>query len=136
MFDRGEDYKVELIDDLISKGEQAVGLYHHEEYVDMCRGPHVPSTRVMRIFKLMRVSGAYWRGDSQNKQLQRIYGTAWNDKKDLKDYLQRLEEAEKRDHRKLGKQLNPVPRAGRSAGYGVLAPEWLDHVPGTGTVHA
>src|SRR5690606_4948230 len=85
--DRGEDYKVELIDDLISKGEQAVGLYHHEEYVDMCRGPHVPSTRVMRIFKLMRVSGAYWRGDSQNKQLQRIYGTAWNDKKDLKDYL-------------------------------------------------
>jgi len=104
--DRGEDYKVELIDDLISKGEQAVGLYHHEEYVDMCRGPHVPSTRVMRIFKLMRVSGAYWRGDSQNKQLQRIYGTAWNDKKDLKDYLQRLEEAEKRDHRKLGKQLN------------------------------
>src|SRR5690606_13476159 len=104
--DRGEDYKVELIDDLISRGEQAVGLYHHEEYVDMCRGPHVPRTRVMRIFKLMRASGAYWRGDSQNKQLQRIYGTAWNDKKDLKDYLQRLEEAEKRDHRKLGKQLN------------------------------
>ena len=104
--DRGEDYKVELIDDLISQGEEAVGLYHHEEYTDMCRGPHVPNTRVMRIFKLMRVSGAYWRGDSQNKQLQRIYGTAWNDKKDLKDYLTRLEEAEKRDHRKLAKQLD------------------------------
>ncbi len=104
--DRGEDYKVELIDDLISQGEEVVGLYHHEEYTDMCRGPHVPNTRVMRIFKLMRVSGAYWRGDSQNKQLQRIYGTAWNDKKDLKDYLTRLEEAEKRDHRKLAKQLD------------------------------
>ena len=104
--DRGEDYKVELIDDLIEKGEEAVGLYHHEEYIDMCRGPHVPNTRVMRIFKLQRVSGAYWRGDSQNKQLQRIYGTAWNDKKDLKDYITRIEEAEKRDHRKLAKQLD------------------------------
>ena len=104
--DRGEDYKVELIDDLIEKGEEAVGLYHHEEYTDMCRGPHVPNTRVMRIFKLQRVSGAYWRGDSQNAQLQRIYGTAWNDKKDMKAYLQRLEEAEKRDHRKLAKQLD------------------------------
>ncbi|WP_369986214.1 threonine--tRNA ligase [Thalassolituus sp.] len=103
--ERGEDYKVELIDDLIEKGEEAVGLYHHEEYTDMCRGPHVPNTRVMRIFKLQRVSGAYWRGDSQNAQLQRIYGTAWNDKKEMKAYLQRLEEAEKRDHRKLAKQL-------------------------------
>ena len=104
--DRGEDYKVELIDDLIQKGEEAVGLYHHEEYTDMCRGPHVPNTRVMRVFKLMRVSGAYWRGDSQNKQLQRIYGTAWNDKKELKAYITRIEEAEKRDHRKLAKQLD------------------------------
>jgi threonyl-tRNA synthetase len=104
--DRGEDYKIELIDDLIEKGEESVGLYHHEEYTDMCRGPHVPNTRVMRIFKLQRVSGAYWRGDSQNKQLQRIYGTAWNDKKDMRAYLERLEEAEKRDHRKLAKQLD------------------------------
>jgi threonyl-tRNA synthetase len=104
--DRGEDYKVERIDDRIQKGEEAVGLYHHEEYIDMCRGPHVPNTRVMRVFKLMRVSGAYWRGDSQNKQLQRIYGTAWNDKKDLKAYITRIEEAEKRDHRKLAKQLD------------------------------
>ncbi len=104
--DRGEDFKVELVDDLIAAGEKAVGLYHHEEYVDMCRGPHVPNTRVMRYFKLMRVSGAYWRGDSSNKQLQRIYGTAWNDKKALKAYIQRLEEAEKRDHRKLAKKHN------------------------------
>merc|ERR1711879_1069298 len=71
-----------------------------------CRGPHVPNTRVMRVFKLQRVSGAYWRGDSQNKQLQRIYGTAWNDKKEMRAYLTRLEEAEKRDHRKLGKTLD------------------------------
>ena len=103
---REEDYKVALIDDLIEKGETAVGLYHHEEYIDMCRGPHVPNTRVMRVFKLQRVSGAYWRGDAKNAQLQRIYGTAWNDKKDLKAYITRIEEAEKRDHRKLGKQLD------------------------------
>ena len=103
---REEDYKVALIDDLIEKGESAVGLYHHEEYIDMCRGPHVPNTRVMRVFKLQRVSGAYWRGDAKNAQLQRIYGTAWNDKKDLKAYITRIEEAEKRDHRKLGKQLD------------------------------
>ncbi|WP_027329096.1 threonine--tRNA ligase [Marinimicrobium agarilyticum] len=103
---RGEDYKVELIDDIKKAGEEKVGLYHHEEYVDMCRGPHVPNTRVMRHFKLMRVSGAYWRGDASNKQLQRIYGTAWNDKKELKAHLHRLEEAEKRDHRKLAKKHN------------------------------
>ena len=104
--ERNESYKVELIDGLIAAGEQAVGLYHHEEYVDMCRGPHVPNTRVMRHFKLMRVSGAYWRGDASNAQLQRIYGTAWNDKKELKAYLHRLEEAEKRDHRKLAKKFD------------------------------
>lgn len=104
--ERGESYKVELVDGLIEAGERNVGLYHHEEYVDMCRGPHVPNTRVMRHFKLMRVSGAYWRGDASNKQLQRIYGTAWSDKKDLKAYLHRLEEAEKRDHRKLAKKYD------------------------------
>ncbi len=104
---RGEDYKVRLIDDLMENGESGdVGLYHHEEYIDMCRGPHVPNTRVMRTFKLLRVSGAYWRGDANNEQLQRIYGTAWNDKKDLKAYIKRIEEAEKRDHRKLAKRLD------------------------------
>lgn len=104
---RNETYKVRLIDDLMTSGATGdVGLYHHEEYVDMCRGPHVPNTRVLRAFKLLRVSGAYWRGDANNEQLQRIYGTAWNDKKALKAYLKRIEEAEKRDHRKLAKRLD------------------------------
>ncbi|SBS33026.1 Threonine--tRNA ligase [Marinomonas aquimarina] len=103
--ERGEDYKVQLIDDM-DESVTEVGLYHHEEYMDMCRGPHVPNTRVMRHFKLMKLAGAYWRGDSSNEQLQRIYGTAWSDKKDLKAYLTRIEEAEKRDHRKLGKKLD------------------------------
>ena len=100
---RGEDYKLRLIDDM--PDEKAMGLYYHEEYVDMCRGPHVPNTRFLKAFKLTRISGAYWRGDSKNEQLQRIYGTAWADKKQLDAYIQRIEEAEKRDHRKLGKQL-------------------------------
>ena len=104
--ERGEDYKVILVEELIEQGVKEVGLYYHEEYIDMCRGPHVPNTRTMRYFKLMRMSGAYWRGDANNEQLQRIYGTAWNDKKALKAYIQRLEEAEKRDHRKLGKRLD------------------------------
>ena len=100
---RGEDYKLRLIEDM--PDEKAMGLYYHEEYVDMCRGPHVPNTRFLKAFKLTRISGAYWRGDSKNEQLQRIYGTAWADKKQLDAYIQRIEEAEKRDHRKLGKQL-------------------------------
>ncbi|NVK74418.1 threonine--tRNA ligase [Marinomonas sp. CT5] len=103
--DRGESYKVALIDDMDDSTKE-VGLYHHEEYMDMCRGPHVPNTRVLRHFKLMKLAGAYWRGDSNNEMLQRIYGTAWNDKKELKAYLTRIEEAEKRDHRKLGKKLD------------------------------
>ncbi|WP_417553218.1 threonine--tRNA ligase [Marinomonas fungiae] len=103
--ERGESYKVQLIDDM-DESVKEVGLYHHEEYMDMCRGPHVPNTRVLRHFKLMKLAGAYWRGDSSNEQLQRIYGTAWSDKKDLKAYLTRIEEAEKRDHRKLGKKLD------------------------------
>jgi threonyl-tRNA synthetase len=85
--------------------EQAMGLYFHEEYVDMCRGPHVPNTRFLKSFKLTKLSGAYWRGDAKNEQLQRIYGTAWADKKQLAAYIQRIEEAEKRDHRKIGKRL-------------------------------
>jgi len=102
---RGETYKIEILDENISKDDRP-GLYHHEEYVDMCRGPHVPNMKFCQNFKLMKVAGAYWRGDSDNKMLQRIYGTAWADKKQLKAYLQRLEEAEKRDHRKIGKALN------------------------------
>ncbi|MBB5207215.1 threonine--tRNA ligase [Chiayiivirga flava] len=101
---RGEDYKLRLVEDM--PDETSMGLYYHEEYVDMCRGPHVPNTRFLKAFKLTRVSGAYWRGDSKNEQLQRIYGTAWADKKQLDAYIQRIEEAEKRDHRKIGKQQN------------------------------
>lgn len=102
--ERGEDYKLKLIEDMPE--EKELGLYHHQEYVDMCRGPHVPNTRFLKVFKLMKMSGAYWRGDAKNEQLQRIYGTAWADKKDLKAYIERIEEAEKRDHRKIGKALD------------------------------
>jgi len=101
---RGEEYKLRLVDDM--PDEKAMGLYHHEEYIDMCRGPHVPNTRFLRAFKLTKISGAYWRGDSRNEMLQRIYGTAWADEKSLKAYLTRLEEAEKRDHRKVGRALD------------------------------
>ncbi|MBU2863633.1 threonine--tRNA ligase [Reinekea marina] len=103
--ERDEPYKKEILEQNISKDDRP-GLYHHEEYVDMCRGPHVPNMKFCQFFKLMRISGAYWRGDSQNKQLQRIYGTAWADKKQLKAHLNFLEEAEKRDHRKIGKKLD------------------------------
>ncbi len=102
--ERGEEYKLRLIEDM--PDERQMGMYFHEEYVDMCRGPHVPNTRFLKHFKLTKFSGAYWRGDAKNEQLQRIYGTAWADKKQLNAYLQRIEEAEKRDHRKLGRELD------------------------------
>lgn len=102
---RGESYKMAILDENISKDDRPA-LYHHEEYIDMCRGPHVPNMRFCHHFKLQKVAGAYWRGDSRNKMLQRIYGTAWADKKQLADYLHRLEEAAKRDHRKIGKALD------------------------------
>lgn len=101
---RGEDYKLRLVEDM--PDEQEMGLYYHQEYVDMCRGPHVPNTRFLKVFKLTKLAGAYWRGDAKNEQLQRIYGTAWADKKQLDDYIRRIEEAEKRDHRRLGKELD------------------------------
>ena len=105
MFDEmGEKYKVELLQ-AVPEG-QDLSFYSQGDFIDLCRGPHVPSTGHIKAFKLMKVAGAYWRGDSNNEMLQRIYGTAWGDKKELKAYLHRLEEAEKRDHRKLGKQLN------------------------------
>jgi threonyl-tRNA synthetase len=100
----GEDYKAEIIE-AIPKDE-ALSLYSQGEFTDLCRGPHVPSTRHLKAFKLMKLAGAYWRGDSNNEMLQRIYGTAWKNKKELKAYLHRLAEAEKRDHRKLAKQLD------------------------------
>lgn len=102
---RGEPYKMAILDENIER-TATPALYHHEEYIDMCRGPHVPNMRFCHHFKLQKVAGAYWRGDSKNKMLQRIYGTAWADKKQLAEYLTRLEEAAKRDHRRIGKALD------------------------------
>ena len=101
---RNEPYKVHLAEE-IPDGE-VIALYHHEEYIDMCRGPHVTNMRHLKAFKLTKTSGAYWKGDSKNEMLQRIYGTAWPDSKDLDNYILQQEEAEKRDHRKLGRQLD------------------------------
>jgi threonyl-tRNA synthetase len=101
----GEKYKAEIIESI--SAEQEVSIYHHGKWHDLCRGPHLASTgKIGKAFKLTKVSGAYWRGDSKNEMLQRIYGTCWTSKKELDDYLQRLEEAEKRDHRKLGKEMD------------------------------
>jgi threonyl-tRNA synthetase len=100
----GEEYKVQIIKDI--PGDEPLSFYKQGDFVDLCRGPHVPRTGVIKVFKLTKLAGAYWRGDSNNEMLQRVYGTAWADKKDLKAYLTRLEEAEKRDHRKIGKQLD------------------------------
>lgn len=101
---QGEYYKAQIIESI--PGDQELSLYSQGNFTDLCRGPHVPVTSKIKIFKLMKVAGAYWRGDSNNEMLQRIYGTAWTNSDDQKNYLHRLEEAEKRDHRKLGKQLN------------------------------
>jgi threonyl-tRNA synthetase len=101
---QGEEYKAEIIAGIPSK--ETISLYGQGDWVDLCRGPHVPSTGKLRAFKLMKVAGAYWRGDSRNEMLQRIYGTAWPDQKQLDDYLHRLEEAEKRDHRRIGRELD------------------------------
>ena len=101
--DLGEEYKAQIIEDI--PASEQLSLYTQGEFTDLCRGPHVPSTGKIKAFKLTKLAGAYWRGDSNNKMLQRIYGTAWADKKQLKAYLHRIEEAEKRDHRKIGKQL-------------------------------
>ncbi len=100
----GEDYKAEIIESI--PANEDLSLYTQGEFTDLCRGPHLPSTGKIKAFKLMKIAGAYWRGNSDNEMLQRIYGTAWADKKDLKAYLHRLEEAEKRDHRKLAKSLD------------------------------
>jgi threonyl-tRNA synthetase len=100
----GEHYKAEIIESI--PADQDVSLYSEGAFTDLCRGPHVPSTGKLKHFKLMKVAGAYWRGDHRNEQLQRVYGTAWTTKEDLAQYLTRLEEAEKRDHRKLGRELD------------------------------
>src|SRR6266567_31084 len=100
----GEHYKAEIIASIPSNED--ISLYSEGKFIDLCRGPHVPSTGKLKVFKLTKLAGAYWRGDSRNEMLQRIYGTAWAKKEDLEAYLHRLEEAEKRDHRKLGRQLD------------------------------
>lgn len=102
--DMGEDYKAEIIESIPQ--DQELSLYRQGDFIDLCRGPHVPSTGHLKAIKLTKIAGAYWRGDSNREMLQRIYGTAWRDKKELKAYLHRMEEAEKRDHRKIGKQLD------------------------------
>src|SRR4029079_11477786 len=102
--DMGEHYKAEIIASI--PGNEDISLYREGGFIDLCRGPHVPSTGKLRVFKLMKVAGAYWRGDSRNEMLQRIYGTAWTKKEDLEPYIKRIEEAEKRDHRKLGRTLD------------------------------
>ena len=104
--DIGETFKVEIIEDVIPENEE-VSVYRQGDWFDVCRGPHLPSTgKLPKAFKLMKLAGAYWRGNSDNEMLQRIYGTAWRDKKELKAHLNRLKEAEKRDHRKLGRKLD------------------------------
>ena len=102
--ERDEPYKIEIINEI--PDDEIIALYHHNEYIDMCRGPHVTSVRHLKAFKLTKIAGAYWRGKSDNKMLQRIYGTAWTSEKELKNHLVLLEEAEKRDHRKLGKEMD------------------------------
>lgn len=101
---KGESYKVEIIQDI--PGHEPLSFYQQGDFIDLCRGPHVPSTGKIKVFKLMKVAGAYWRGDAKNEMLQRVYGTAWVTKKELEAYVHRLEEAEKRDHRKLAKKLD------------------------------
>ena len=111
----GEDYKAQIIDDIIPPGE-AITVYKQGDWFDLCRGPHLPSTgKLPKAFKLMKLAGAYWRGDSNNEMLQRMYGTAWTNEKELKAYLNRLEEAEKRDHRKLATQLDLFHLDGEAA---------------------
>ena len=110
--ENGEDYKVELIEEL-PEGE-VISFYKQGDFADLCRGPHLPSTKKVKAVKLLSVAGAYWRGDEKNKMLQRIYGTSFEKNKDLEAYLHLMEEAKKRDHRKLGKELDLFFKIGRA----------------------
>ena len=115
---RKEDYKVELIN-YLPADVKVVSIYKDGDYIDLCRGPHIPSTGKIKAFKLLSVAGAYWRGDEKNKMLQRIYGTGFADEKSLNDYLNLLEEAKKRDHRRLGKELD-LFQVNEEAGAGLI----------------
>ena len=131
---QGEKYKAEIIEG-IPAGEP-IGLYGQGDWEDLCRGPHVPSTGKLKSFKLMKVAGAYWRGDHRNEMLQRIYGTAWANDKDLKDYLHRLEEAEKRDHRKIGRELDLFHMQEEAPGAVFWHPKGWGHLPAADRLHA
>ena len=131
---QGEHYKAEIIASIPDKEE--ISLYGQGDWVDLCRGPHVPSTGKLKAFKLTKVAGAYWRGDSRNEMLQRIYGTAWPDKKQLDEYLHRLEEAEKRDHRRIGKELDLFHLQEEAPGAVFWHPKGWTRVPGPDRLHA
>ena len=132
---QGEAYKAEIISSI--PVDEAISLYRQGGFIDLCRGPHLPSTgRLGHAFKLTKLAGAYWRGDSRNEMLQRVYGTAWANEADLKQYLERLEEAERRDHRKLGPPARFIPFPRRSRRCRVLACARLDTVPGSRRLHA
>jgi threonyl-tRNA synthetase len=130
----GEHYKAEIIASI--PANEDVSPVPRRRFEDLCRGPHVPSTGKLKFFKLMKVAGAYWRGDHRNEMLQRIYGTAWATKDELQQYLTMLEEAEKRDHRKLGRELDLFHIDDHSPGTGVLASQGLDGLAGGRAVHA
>ena len=119
-----ENYKAEIIQDI--PDDEDLSVYKQGDWLDLCRGPHVPSTNLLNAFKLTKVAGAYWRGDSSNKMLQRIYGTAWADKKSLNHYLEQLKQAKKRDHRRIGKDLDLFSIQGEAGGGLVfLASQWI-----------
>jgi threonyl-tRNA synthetase len=119
----GEKYKAEIIGAI--PANETISLYREGDFIDLCRGPHVPSTGKLKVFKLMKVAGAYWRGDSKNEMLQRIYGTAWAKKEEQEAYLQMLEEAEKRDHRRIGTQLDLFHMQDEAPGMVFWHPEGL-----------
>ncbi|MFP4016375.1 MAG: threonine--tRNA ligase [Halanaerobiales bacterium] len=122
MKEKGEDYKVELIEEF---DDEYVSLYHQGEFTDLCRGPHLPSTGKLKAYKLLSLAGAYWRGDENNKMLQRIYGTAFPKKSELNEYLERLEEAKKRDHRKIGKELDLFSLQDEGRGFPFFHPKGM-----------
>ena len=122
---RNETYKMEIVKDTPDQAHFPIYFQENSDFLDLCRGPHLPNLDRIGAFKLTKLAGAYWRGDNKNKMLTRIYGTAWSSKKELRQYLRNLEEAEKRDHRKLGKQLD-LFHSGRSGGTDILASQGVD----------
>ncbi|MDY4129685.1 TGS domain-containing protein, partial [Peptostreptococcus porci] len=124
MKEKGEDYKVEMIEEL-PDGE-VISMYRQGEFVDLCRGPHLQSTKKIKAFKLQSIAGAYWRGDENNKMLQRVYGTSFEKNKDLEEYLKMLEEAKKRDHRKIGKELDLFMIPEEGPGFPLFLPRGME----------